>query len=341
MGVNLTPIIDRHILSLKDLTGRSLAVDGNNALHQFLSITRRPDGSPFTDPHGNITSHLIGLMFRSSRLMSEYAMRLVFVFDGEPPALKLPEIEKRRAIRDRAEKEFAEALRRKDMQTAFSKAVMTGRLTKEMISDAKQLLSLLGIPYVQAPSEAEAQAAHMAAQGHVWATNSQDYDSLLFGTPRLLRYVTIHGREYLPSKGIARRLEPELIEAEDLLTNLSVSREQLIDIAILVGTDFNKGIRGTGPKTALKLIREYASIENLPWDVRSKVSGNYEAIRKIFLNPPVTSSFSTALHPVREGELYDFLCRQRGFSRNRVDTVVERMKKLDTQPNLFRWVESD
>jgi len=341
MGVNLTPIVSRHILSLKELTGKSLAVDGNNALHQFLSITRKPDGSPFTDPHGNITSHLIGLMFRSSRLMSEYAMRLIFVFDGEPPALKRPEIERRRAIRDRAEKELAEALKRKDMQTAFSKAVMTGRLTKEMISDAKQLLYLLGIPCVQAPSEAEAQAAYMTAQGHVWAANSQDYDSLLFGTPRLVRYVTIQGREYLPSRGMARRLEPELIEAEDVLASLSVSREQLIDIAILVGTDFNKGVRGVGPKTALKLMREYGSIENLPEGIRRKVSENCEEIRRIFLNPPVTSSFSTVFHPVREGELYDFLCRQRGFSRNRVDTVVERMKKLETQPNLLRWVEGD
>lgn len=340
MGVNLTPIISRHTLSLKDLTGKSLAVDGNNALHQFLSITRKADGSPFTDIHGNITSHLIGLMFRSSRLMSEYAMKLIFVFDGEPPALKLHEIEKRRAIRNKAEKELAEALRRKDLRTAFSKAVMTGRLTKEMINDAKQLLHLLGIPYVQASGEAEAQAAYMAAQGHVWATNSQDYDSLLFGTPRLVRYVTIQGREYLPSKGIARRVLPELIEAEDLLTNRGISREQLIDVAILVGTDFNEGVRGTGPKTALKLIREYISIEKLPEDIKSKVSGNYEEIRRIFLNPPVTTSFSTAIHPIRERELYDFLCRQRGFSGSRVARVIERMKKLETQSNLLRWVEN-
>lgn len=340
MGVNLTPIISRHTLSLKDLTGKSLAVDGNNALHQFLSITRKADGSPFTDIHGNITSHLIGLMFRSSRLMSEYAMRLIFVFDGEPPALKLHEIEKRRAIRNKAEKELAEALRRKDLRTAFSKAVMTGRLTKEMINDAKQLLHLLGIPYVQASGEAEAQAAYMAAQGHVWATNSQDYDSLLFGTPRLVRYVTIQGREYLPSKGIARRVLPELIEAEDLLTNRGISREQLIDVAILVGTDFNEGVRGIGPKTALKLIREYISIEKLPEDIKSKVSGNYEEIRRIFLNPPVTTSFSTAIHPIRETELCDFLCRQRGFSGSRVARVIERMKKLETQSNLLRWVEN-
>jgi len=340
MGVNLTPIISRRTLSLKDLTGKSLAVDGNNALHQFLSITRKADGSPFTDPQGNITSHLIGFMFRSTRLLSEYAMKLIFVFDGEPPPLKLAEIEKRRAIRKRAEKEFAEALRRKDLRTAFSKAVMTGRLTKEMINDAKQLLHLLGIPYVQAPSEAEAQAAYMTEQGHVWATNSQDYDSLLFGTPRLIRYVTIQGKEYLPSKGLARRVEPELIEAQDLLTSQGISREQLIDVAILVGTDFNKGVRGIGPKTALKAIREHGTIENLPEGIKGRVSEKYQEIRKIFLSPPVTTSFSTALHPVRERELHDFLCHQKGFSKDRVETVIERMKKLETQSNLYQWAES-
>jgi len=339
MGVNLTPIIKRRILALKDLTGRSLAVDANNALHQFLSITRKADGSPFTDSHGNITSHLIGLLFRSTRLMSDYTMRLIFVFDGEPPALKLQEIERRRAIRDRAERELAEALKKRDLRTAFSKAVMTGRLTKEMLNDAKRLLQFLGIPYVEAPGEAEAQAAHMAAQGHVWATNSQDYDSLLFGTPRLVRYMTIQGEEYLPSKGVARRLKPELIEAEDLLASQSISRDQLIDVAILVGTDFNEGVRGIGPKTALKLIRECGCIENLPEGIRSKVSENYQETRKIFLKPPITTSFSTALRPLKERELYDFLCGQRGFSRNRVATAVERMKKLEAQSNLSQWVE--
>jgi len=339
MGVNLSPIMKRRILSLKDLTGRSLAVDANNALHQFLSITRKADGSPFTDPHGNITSHLIGLLFRATRLVSDFSMRLVFVFDGSPPSLKLREIEKRRAIRDKAEREYAEALRKRDLRTAFSKAVMTGRLTKEMLNDARQLLQLLGIPYVEAPGEAEAQAAYMATRGHVWATNSQDYDSLLFGTPRLIRYVTIHGREYLPSKGVARPLKPELIDAKELLTSLGISREQLIDLSIMIGTDFSEGVKRVGPKTALKLIGEYGCIENLPEIIRREVSENYQEIRSIFLRAPTTANFSTALRPVREKELYDFLCVQRGFSKDRVYRALERMKKLETQPDLSRWFE--
>jgi flap endonuclease-1 len=339
MGVNLTPIIKKQMLTLKDLAGKSLAIDANNALHQFLSITRMADGSPFTDGQGNVTSHLIGLLFRSTRLISEFAVRPIYVFDGEPPALKRREIEKRRAVRAKAESEMAEALRRGDLHTAFSKAVMTGRLTREMIDDAKRLLHLLGIPYVQAPSEAEAQAAHMASHGHVWAANSQDYDSILFGTPRLIRYVTIQGKEYLPSKGKTRPLKPELIELEDLLASLGVSREQIVDIAILIGTDFNEGVRGIGPKTALKLIREHGSIENLPDNTRSRVSEDFRKVREVFLNPQVTLDFSTRFGPLREKELCDFLCLQKSFSRNRVELAVERMRKSNTQSILLQWTE--
>jgi len=339
MGVNLTPIIKWHNLTLKDLSGRMLAVDANNAIHQFLSITRMPDGSPFTDPSGTVTSHLIGLLFRSTRLISDYSIGLVFIFDGQPPGLKRLEIEKRRAAREKAEMERNEALRKGDLHTAFSKAVMTGRLTKDMINDAKQLLQYLGIPYVQAPSEAEAQAAHMAAKGDVWATNSQDYDSILFGTPRLVRYVTIQGREYLPSKRTSRPLKPQLIETEDLMSALSLSREQLIDTAILVGTDFNKGITGIGPKTALKLLQKHGTIENLPEDIRRKTSDNLREVREIFLNPHVTEQFSTTPSPLQERELYDFLCNQKNFTRSKVTTAIQRLKKVQAQSNLLQWAE--
>lgn len=341
MGVNLTPIIKWQRLTLKDLTGKTLAVDANNVLYQFLSITRMTDGSPFTDHLGNTTSHLIGLLFCSARLISDYSIRLVFIFDGRPPELKRHEIEKRQEIRDRAELQRIEALKRGDLRTAFSKAVSASRLSREMIDDAKQLLHLLGIPCVQAPSEAEAQAAYMTARGHVWATNSQDYDSLLFGAPRLVRYVTIRGKEYLPGKGVSRPLRPELIETKDLLSCLHLSREQLIDLAILVGTDFNKGVDGVGPKTALRLIREYGSIENLPERVRCKTPEDVREIRNTFINPPTTTDYSIELQPLEERELYHFLCDVKNFSRQRVTTAIERMRKFTAQSNLLRWTESD
>jgi flap endonuclease-1 len=179
----------------------------------------------------------------------------------------------------------------------------------------------------------------MAAKGNVWAANSQDYDSILFGTPRLVRYVTIQGKEYLPSKGTSRPLKPQLIEAEDFMSGLSLSREQLIDIAILVGTDFNKGITGIGPKTALRLLQKHGTIENLPEEIKSKASDNFREVREIFLNPPVTEQFSTASSPLQERELYDFLCNQKNFTRRKVAIAIERMKRAQAQSNLLQWAE--
>ncbi|MGQ9566190.1 MAG: flap endonuclease-1 [Candidatus Bathyarchaeales archaeon] len=340
MGVNLTPIIVKEILTLEDLRDKSLAVDANDYLYQFLALIRTHDGTPLKDKKGNITSHLAGLLFRSTRLIQDYEIKLIFVFDGEPPKQKEYEIAKRRELREKAVVEWQRALKEGDYATAWSKAVMTSRLTKPLIEDAKYLLSLLGIPYVQAPSEAEAQTAYMAKKGDVWAASSKDYDSLLFGATRLLRYLTIHGREYLPSKGTSRPLEPELIELQKLLAYHSISHAQLVDVALLIGTDFNKGIKGIGPKTALKLIKTYGALENLPHDIRPKLGDDLEETRNIFLQPRVTDDYTLEYNALQEDELYRFLCEERNFSKNRVQTIIERMKKFHKkkkQAGLEKW----
>src|SRR5262245_40650415 len=241
MGVALTPIVVKETLALEDLRGMTLAVDGPGELYQFLALIRLRDGTPLRDSTGRITSHLNGLFYRVTRLIADYALRLVFVFDGTPPPRKSAELERRRAIRQRYEAERDEALRAGDLAAAYSKSTMTSRLTREMVSEARELLRRLGIPTLVAPSEAEAQAAYMASAGAVWAAASKDYDSLLFGAPRVLRFLTISGKEFLPSQGIARPIQPEIIELDHLLTTLSITREQLIDLSILVGTDFNDG----------------------------------------------------------------------------------------------------
>ncbi len=340
MGVNLTPIIVKKIVNLDSLRGKSLAVDANNVLYQFLSLIRKPDGTPLTDSRGNVTSHLVGLMFRSTRLIHEYGIKLIFVFDGKPPQLKDREIEKRREARMKALSDWEEALKVGDYAAAWSKAVMTSRLTKPLIEDAKKLLELLGIPYFEALSEGEAQTAYMAMKGDVWASNSRDYDSILFGTPRLVRYVTISGKEFLPSKGTARPLKPEIISLKELLSNHGITREQLVDLAILIGTDFNEGVKGVGPKTALKLIREHGKLENLPENLKLKLPAQYEEIRKIFLKPKVSDDYSVEWGNLRENELYEFLCREKGFSKKRVETVIQRMKKFYSnraQTGLGKW----
>jgi len=333
----------KKILSLENLRGKSLSVDAQNYIYQFLSLIRMPDGTPLQDSHGNITSHLAGLMFRSTRLIHDYNIDLVFVFDGEPPQLKQHEIMKRREQREKATREWQTALKAGDYATAFSKAVMTSRLTRPMIEDSKKLLHLLGIPFVQAPSEAEAQTAYMAMIGEVWAASSKDYDSLLFGAPRLLRYLTIYGREFLPSKGISRPLKPELIELERFLSGSGITREQLIDMSILIGTDFNEGVKGIGPKTALGLIKNHGKIENLPMEIKWTLeSQNYHEVRKFFMEPKLTTDYTLKFGDLHEDELYSFLCDQRDFSRERVETVIQRMKAFYAsrkQTELQDWLK--
>ena len=241
--------------------------------------------------------------------------------------MKIRELKKRQEARKKAYEEWRKLLAEGRYREAFSKAVVSGRLTTDMVNDAKVLLDLLGVPWVQAPSEGEAQAAYMAIKGDVWATASQDYDSLLYGTPRLVRYVTLTGFEYLPSKRMVKKLVPELIELEVLLEHLSLTREQLIDVAILVGTDYNEGVKGIGPKKALKLIKKYKKIENLPYKILSEVCSNYDEIRKIFLNPEVTDDYTIRLRKPDIDGLIEFLCDERGFSKRRVKVAIDRLNK--------------
>jgi flap endonuclease-1 len=328
VGFNLSPLVVKRQLKLEDLRGRSLAVDANNMLYQFLALIRMRDGRPFTDSKGNVTSHLVGLLLRTTRLMADYGMRPVFVFDGKPPALKMQTLEARRQYREKARKEWEVAVQRGDYSSAWSKATRMNSLTQPMQDDARKLLGLLGVPYVQAPEEGEAQAAYMAGKGDVWAANSRDYDSVLFGSPRLVRYVTISGQEFLPSKGIGRPLIPELIELQQLVTALGISRAQLIDLAILVGTDFNQGVRGVGPKTALKLIKSHGSLEELPDRFKSQLPDNIQELRTVFLHPKVRDDYEIRFKGMDEAGLRKFLCEERGFSPDRVNLAVERMREF-------------
>ena len=324
MGVLLTPIVVKEAITLADLRGRRLAVDAHGELYQFLALIRLPDGTPLKDASGRITSHLSGLFYRTTRLIADAGLRLVFVFDGRPPLEKAGEIERRRAVRARYEEEAEAARRSGDMAAAYSKSTMTSRLTADMIADAKRLLSLMGLPIVEAPSEAEAQAAHMAQRGDVWGAASKDYDALLFGAPRLVRFLTISGREFLPSQGISRPITPELIGLPRMLEALGVTRTQLIDIGLLVGTDFHPGVKGIGPKKALQLVTRFGAIEHMPPEVHEAFGDGLDRLRQIYLEPPVDDDYSvTPGHCDVDGVLR-FLCDEHAFNRDRIAAALER-----------------
>jgi flap endonuclease-1 len=324
MGVLLTPIIVKETPRLAELAGRRVAVDGNGDLHQFLAVIRSSDGTPLQHG-GRITSHLVGLFYRTTRLLGEHAIEPAYVFDGQPPALKRAEIARRRQVRARFEVEAAEARAAGDLPRAFAKSTMTSRLTREMVAEARELLGLLGVPVVQAPGEGEAQAAFMAARGDVWAAASKDYDALLFGAPRLLRFLGISGREFLPSKGAFRPLTPEVIEADRLLVHLGLSRGQLVDLALLVGTDFNDGIKGIGPKKALGLVRTFGRVEDMPENIRAQVPG-LPALREVYLAPAVAADYGLRFKEPDAPGIFRFLCDERGFSRDRVQAAIGRMR---------------
>ena len=340
MGVMLTPILKREQTSLKALKGTSFAIDASIEIHQFLALVRKRDGSLFTDSQGRVTSQLIGLATRTSRLIADFDMKPVFIFDGKPNPLKRRTIEMRREARKKAEVEYVEAVSKKDYSKAWSKAVMTGRVTGSVLDDSKRLLTLMGIPWLEALEDAEAQASYMAAKGDVWAVGSKDYDCLLYGAPILARYLTLTGREWLPAQRRSRPLIPELIKLSENLTLLGITREQLVDLAILVGTDFNQGVEGIGPKKALKLVHDYRSIEQMPEEIKSELTEDLNSVRQVFLKPIVLEKYMLKRSsPDREG-LIKFLSEERGFNKERVERLTERLtrRKEKMDAGLETWL---
>ena len=338
MGVNLSAIIPAEKKKMKDFMGWSVAIDAYNTIYQFVSIIRQPDGTPLVDRMGRITSHLSGILYRTTNLM-EAGIRPVYVFDGKPDELKKDTIAQRKAAKEKAQVAYEKAIEEGDMETARMKAQQTSKLTWEMVDEAKRLLDMMGVPYVQAPSEGEAQASYMAMKGDVMAAASQDFDSLLFGAPLLIRNLTITGRRKLPRKQIYIDVVPELISLEKALKTLGISRKQLVDLAILVGTDFNPGVKGIGPKKGFKLIQKHGTLESVI-NAKGLDIPNYQRIRDIFLNPKVTDDFELSWRGPDEEAIVSYLCKERDFSENRVRSTVKRMEKARmnaSQTTLDAW----
>jgi flap endonuclease-1 len=328
LGVNLRALIPKTTVTLDSLGGKSVAVDAYNALYQFLAIIRQPDGTPLKDHTGRITSHLSGLLYRNANLV-EMGIKPVYVFDGVPPALKEVEIKRRMRVKEIALVKYERAVKEGKIEEARTYAQATSRLKDYMAEDSKRLLDEMGIPWIQAPSEGEAQAAHVVKKGDADYCASQDYDSLLFGAPQLLRNVTISGRRKLPRKNVYIEVQPETVELSRVLRELNVTLEQLIDVGILVGTDFNPdGVKGIGPKTALKLIQKHGTIEKVvPTLKEAEFPVEPKRIREVFLRPKVTDNYRIAWKEPDVEAVVDFLCRERDFSEERVRKAVKKMSE--------------
>jgi len=332
------------VSDLRILRGRIVAIDAYNALYQFLTAIRQPDGTPLMDNQGRITSHLSGLYYRTINLL-ENGIKPVYVFDGKPPELKAKEIEKRRVLREEASKKYEEAVKTGDIEAARKYAVMAVKLADYMVEDAKKLLDAMGIPWVQAPAEGEAQAAYMAKKGDAYASASQDYDSLLFGSPRLIRNLTISGKRKLPRKEEYVEIVPEIIELNKLLAKLGLTHEALVDIGILVGTDYNPdGFEGIGPKKAYQLVKAYGSVEKIPKALlKSPVEVDVLTIKKYFLNPQVTDSYKLDWREPDVNLVVEILVKEHDFNEERVKNALDRLIKAyrehvkGSQQGLAKW----
>lgn len=335
MGTDIGDLLKKDKVEINHFRGKKIAVDAFNTIYQFLSIIRQPDGTPLRDSSGRTTSHLSGIFYRISNMI-ETGIKPIFVFDGKPPEFKKKEISIRKERRDKMKEKWKAAVEAGD-KDARKYAQASSRIDGYVVESSIELLSYMGIPHIKAPSEGEAQAAYMCARGDANYTGSQDYDSLLFGSPKLARNLAITGKRKLPGKNFYIDVKPEVIDLTLNLKELGLSRENLIDIGLLIGTDYNDGVKGIGGKKALKYIKKYGNIFEV-FNFLGEPVNDIEQIRNFYLEPPVIDEYEIKFTKPDEGRLTEFLCEEHDFSRSRVEKAYEKLKELETnQMTLEDW----
>ena len=323
MGCNLRDLANSEDTTVEAMRGKRVGIDSFLLAFQFLTTIRdrspTGDGGPLKSDNGKVVAHLMGFLSRASLMLSK-GVKPVFIFDGTHPELKRDEIEARREKRELAETEWKAALERGDFATAQKMAQRCVKYTPEMVEESIEMLSLMGIPAFRAKAEGEAQAAVMAANGQLDAVATQDWDALLYGAPVVIRNLTSDG-----SKRMGRVIRAQKIMLSDILSENELTRDQLIDLAIMIGTDFHPGIKGIGPKTGLKLIKEFGTIEAICAVKDKEIPERIEEIREIFRNHPVVEIDDESL---KQGDvdvegLKKFLVDDRQFSQKRFDNAME------------------
>lgn len=343
MGLQIRDIIPKKEITFDDLKGKVVAVDAFNIIYQFLTTIRQPDGTPLMDSKGNITSHLSGLFYRTTNLMTK-GLKLVFVFDGKAPELKYKTHEKRAAIKEGAMEKYEKAKKEENIEEMGKYARQTVVLTDKMIEESKELLEALGLTAIQAPGEGEAQASYIANKGDAYCVASQDYDSLLFSAPRLVQNLTLAKKRMLGSGAFAA-VQPEMIELDNVLKTLGLSHEQLICLGILVGTDYNpKGVKGIGPKKALEFARMHKKPELIFEEVRKnpkyEINFEWQDIFRLFEKPDITKDYKIEFKKINEEKLRQILTEKHEFSAERIDSALEKLGKVSEemkQKGLKNW----
>jgi flap endonuclease-1 len=307
-----------------DLAGSVVAVDAHNWLYRYLTTTVKfTRDSAYTTADGEEVANLIGVVQGLPKFL-EHDVTPVFVFDGGVTDLKEAEVEQRREQREKYEEQLEQAREEGDSVEVAKLDSRTQRLTDTIVDTTRELLALLDVPVVDAPAEGEAQAARMARAGTVDYAGTEDYDALLFGSPLTLRQLT--------SKG-----DPECMDLDATLSEHDLTWEQLVDVGILCGTDFNEGVTGIGPKTAVKTVREHGDIWGV-FEARDVSVENVDRIRNLFLDPPVADdvAFDTELEPDVDAAKA-FVVDEWGVAADEVERGFERIADATVQTGLDRW----
>jgi flap endonuclease-1 len=330
MGLQIGDIVPRKEVSFDELKGKIIAVDAFNAIYQFLNSIRQPDGTPLMDSQKRVTSHLSGLFYRNMALLSG-GMKLIYVFDGEYHPLKEKTHEKRQEARDAMKEKYERAVEEEDIEAMGKYARAFGRLNAEMIDESKELLEAMGIAVVQAPGEGEMQCAEIVKSGQAYAVGSQDYDAIAVGGTRLIQNLTL-SRKRKAGAGFVY-ISPEIIEHRKVLDELGIDAEQLICLAILVGTDFNPGgVKGIGPKKALALVRE----KKYPVEIfreleeQGRLDFNWKEVFEIFKKPNVSKE-KISFPRLDEEKIKEILVKRHDFSLERIESQLAKLRELKEQ----------
>jgi len=333
MGLQISDIVPKKEIEISDLRGKTLAVDAFNVIYQFLSTIRQPDGTPLMDSKKRVTSHLSGLFYRNINLLQE-GIKLIYVFDGKAPDLKYGTQEKRNDVKKEAQLKYEEAREKEDIESMGKYARQIVYLDKEKIQESKKLLEAMGIAVIQAPGEGEAQASYISKEEKdVYAIASQDYDCLLFDAPKLIQNLTLAKKRKTASGYI--EIKPLLIELKNVLGELEINKEQLICIGILCGTDYNPGgIKGIGPKKALKLVKEYKTkekifeaVDELVKEGKYKIDFDWREIFELMKNPDVDKNYKIEFPKIDFDKIRKILV-EHDFSEERINNQFEKLEEL-------------
>ncbi len=344
MGVNIRDLVDIKEIEIDELRGKILAMDAYNNLYQYLTTIRQYDGTPLMDKKGRITSHLNGLFYRLCSLMQK-KLKFIFIFDGKPPELKIKELESRKKRKKIAQEKLRIAFEEKDTDAMKKFSARTVKITSEIVDDAKKLLDALGVPYITAPSEGESEATELVKKGKAYACVSQDFDTLLFGCPYVVRNLSLEQKKRVSGKIGKVKVKPQFISLSKSLNKMGIDQEKLIVLGILVGTDYNPGgISGIGPKKGLKAVKECNNFddydklfEKLEWDKYFDFS--WKEVFDLIKNMPHHDKFDINFKKIDGEKVVQLLVEEHDFSEDRVRSVLDKTKKAlgYGQPSLNKW----